>query len=74
MTSWSCAGTFEFVLTTKDKYYPLLQELPGGTSREFGCSQNQVGACGGEGSELKFLRLSLFEGELFVNRRSCESP
>lgn len=25
--TWSCAGTFEFVLTTTDGYYPLLQEL-----------------------------------------------
>jgi len=25
--TWSCAGTYEFVVTTKDKYYPLLQEL-----------------------------------------------
>jgi ABC-type transport system substrate-binding protein len=25
--SWSCAGTYEFVLITKAKYYPLLQEL-----------------------------------------------
>jgi len=25
--SWSCAGKYEFILTTKDKYYPLLQEL-----------------------------------------------
>lgn len=25
--SWSCTGESEFVLTTKDKYYPLLQEL-----------------------------------------------
>ncbi|CAE7263627.1 nikA [Symbiodinium natans] len=27
VSSWSCAGTYEFVLFTKDKYYPLLQEL-----------------------------------------------
>jgi ABC-type transport system substrate-binding protein len=25
--SWSCAGTYEFVVTTKNKYYPFLQEL-----------------------------------------------
>ncbi|CAE7455425.1 nikA [Symbiodinium microadriaticum] len=27
IVSWSCAGDYEFVLSTKDKYYPLLQEL-----------------------------------------------
>ena len=27
IVSWSCAGTYEFVLTTQDKYYPLLQVL-----------------------------------------------
>jgi len=25
--AWSCAGAYEFVITTKDKYYPFLQEL-----------------------------------------------
>lgn len=25
--TWSCAGSHEFVLTTRDTYYPLLQEL-----------------------------------------------
>ena len=25
--SWSCNGAYEFVVTTQDKYYPLLQEL-----------------------------------------------
>lgn len=25
--SWSCLSDYEFVLTTKDRYYPLLQEL-----------------------------------------------
>jgi ABC-type transport system substrate-binding protein len=27
ITSWSCAGTYTFIVNTKDKYYPLLQEL-----------------------------------------------
>lgn len=27
LTSWSCNGAGQFVLETKDKYYPLLQEL-----------------------------------------------
>jgi nickel transport system substrate-binding protein len=27
ITAWTCASAYELVVTTKDKYYPLLQEL-----------------------------------------------
>jgi len=27
ITGWSCRSTYEFVVTTRDQYYPLLQEL-----------------------------------------------